>query len=67
MGVEQLKDSIKALSQIEKLELLQFITSDLLKDERLTHFERGQTHTVVGPFDEPLAAGQLMDLLAREG
>ena len=65
MGRTDFKETIQHLSRTEKLELIQFITDELLKDERDEYFRPGETHGVWSPHDEERAAGQLASLIER--
>jgi hypothetical protein len=66
MGLTELEQSVRSLSRTEKLELIRFISTELLQDERLDHFERGKTCGLWSPHDEHVAARQLAELLERE-
>ena len=62
----EIKERVQSLSRTEKLQLIQFVTTQLLTDERLDHFEQGETLGVWSPHDEGRAARQLAGLLERE-
>ncbi len=66
MVLTELEQSVRSLSRTEKLELIRFISTELLQDERLEHFQRGETLGVWSPHDEDAAARQLGELLERE-
>ncbi|MDA1140617.1 MAG: hypothetical protein O3B01_18775 [Planctomycetota bacterium] len=66
MQMNELEKTVKSLSRTEKLELIRFISTVLLQDERLEHFKQGEPLEVWSPFDEDVAAKQLNDLLERE-
>ena len=62
----EIKKTIRTLSRTEKLQLIQFITIELLTDERSRHFGRGDTHGLWSAHNEEAAAGQLAKLLENE-
>ena len=66
MVLAEIKQTIQSLSRVEKLQLIQFVTIELLKDERLSYFEPGEIHGVWSPYNEQQAAQQLANLLERE-
>lgn len=66
MVLEEVEKTVQSLSRTEKLRLIQFITVELLADERLDHFEREETCGVWSAHDEERAARQLAGLLERE-
>jgi hypothetical protein len=66
MALAELEQSVRSLSRTEKLELIRFISTELLQDERLDHFEQGGTLGVWSPHDEYGAARQLAQLIERE-
>lgn len=66
MALTELEQSVRSLSRTEKLKLIRFISTELLQDERLEHFERGESLGVWSPHDEHAAAQQLEKLLERE-
>lgn len=66
MVFTELEQSVRSLSRTEKLELIRFISTELLHDERLEHFEPGEALGVWSPHDENAAAQQLGELLERE-
>ena len=66
MVLTELEQSVRSLSLTEKLELIRFISTELLQDERLEHFEQGKTLGVWSPHDEHAAARQLGNLLERK-
>ncbi|MBM4044564.1 MAG: hypothetical protein FJ279_05570 [Planctomycetes bacterium] len=65
MVLTELEQSVRSLSRAEKLELIRFISTELLKDERLEHFEQRESLGVWSPHDEHAAAEQLRKLLER--
>lgn len=66
MVLTELEKSVKSLSRTEKLQLIRFISNELLRDERLEHFEEGESLGVWSPHNEHVAARQLTELLERE-
>jgi len=66
MVFTELEQSVRSLSRTEKLELIRFISTELLHDERLEHFEPGEALGVWSPHDDNAAAQQLGELLERE-
>jgi hypothetical protein len=63
MVLIEIEKTIHPLSRVEKLQLIQFITAELLKDERLDYFEPGKTYPLWSAYDEGRAAQQLTELL----
>ena len=66
MMLTDLEQSVRSLSRTEKPELIRFLSTELLEDERLEHFEPGDAVGVRSPHDEDAAAQQLGELLERE-
>ena len=66
MVLTEIEKTIHPLSRVEKLQLIQFITADLLKDERLNYFEPGKPYALWSAYDEGRAAQQLTQLLQRD-
>ncbi len=66
MVLTELEQSVRSLSRTEKLELIRFLSTALLEDERLVHFEQGEIVGVWSPHDEDTAARQLGELLEKE-
>jgi hypothetical protein len=65
MLLTEIEKTIHPLSRTEKLQLIQFITAELLKDERLDYFESEKTYTLWSVYDEGRAAQQLTELLEQ--
>ena len=66
MVLAEIEESVRSLSLTEKLELIRFISAELLQDERLQHFEQREAFSVCNPRDEGKAARQLVELLGKE-
>jgi hypothetical protein len=66
MPLTELKSQIQELSKIDKLRLMQFLVTELVKDEDANFFVEGQEYPVWSPYGCSEAANTLMDLLATK-
>ena len=66
MVLTEIEQEAKALTRSEKIELIRFLSDDLLKDERLNYFTPGETHAVWSQFDAYEAAAALQTLLDKQ-
>ena len=66
MVFAEIERIIQPLSRSEKLQLIQFITTELLEDELLHYYEPGKAHGLWSPYNEQQAAHQLAGLLERK-
>ena len=62
MTIVEMKETIVSLTKAEKLELIRFISTTLLKEE-CDLFEPGQIYAVWSPYDEHRAAEQLQTFI----
>ena len=66
MVLTAVKQEAKALTRTEKIELIRFLSNDLLKDERLNYFTPGEQHAAWSQFDAHEAAAALQTLLDKQ-
>jgi hypothetical protein len=64
MPLAELKSQIQELSKIDKLRLMQFLATELVKEEDVNFFVVGQEYPVWSPYGCSEAANTLMNLLA---
>lgn len=69
MPLAQLMSQIQELPKIDKLRLMQFLATELVKEEDVNFFVADREYPVWSPYNCSEAANVLMDLLAakREG
>ena len=65
MPLLEIEQQTATLTRVEKLELIKYLTEDLLKDERLPYFSPGDQQAVWSPCDEFAAAEKLRELLEK--
>jgi hypothetical protein len=66
MPLAELKSQIQELSKIDKLRLMQFLATELVKEEDVNFFVANQEYPIWSPYDCPEAADTLMNLLATK-
>ena len=66
MSNPELLAKIQQLSRDEKVEMMQFFTSELAKEESLKSWDNGVVYRVWSPYDYGDAAQKLMSLLDQE-
>lgn len=66
MPLAELKSQIQELSKIDKLRLMQFLATELVKEEGVNFFVENQEYPIWSPYDCPEAADTLMNLLAMK-
>ncbi len=66
MSLVELQSSVKILSRVEKLSLIQFIVSELAKEEGSTIFKNGGVYPIWSPYDAFEAADTLYNELKKE-
>ena len=66
MSLLELQSSVKTLSRVEKLELVQFIVSDLAVEEGATILKNGGKYSIWSPYDAFEAADTLYNELKKE-
>jgi hypothetical protein len=66
MPLAQLMSQIQELPKIEKLRLMQFLATELVKEEDVNFFVANQEYPVWSPYNCSEAANVLMDLLATK-
>jgi hypothetical protein len=64
MPLTQLMSQIQELPKIDKLRLMQFLATELVKEENTNFFVANQEYPVWSPYNCSEAANVLMDLLA---
>ena len=65
MILTEIEQEAKALTRSEKIELIHFLSNELLKDERLNYFSLEETHAMWSQFDAHEAAAALQTLLDK--
>jgi hypothetical protein len=66
MPLAELILQIQELSKIDKLRLMQFLATELVKEEDVNFFVANQEYPVWSPYNCPEAANVLMNLLASK-
>ena len=66
MPLAELKLQIQDLSKIDKLRLMQFLSTELVKEEDVNFFVANQEYPIWSPYDCSEAANTLMNLLATK-
>jgi hypothetical protein len=66
MTLTDLMSQIKKLPKIDKLRLMQFLVTELVKEEDANFFVANQEYPVWSPYHCSEAANVLMDLLATK-
>ena len=66
MPLAQLMSQIQELPKIDKLRLMQFLATELVKEEDANFFVSNQEYPVWSPYNCSEAANVLMDLLATK-
>ena len=66
MPLAELKSQIQELSKIDKLRLMQFLSTELVKEEDINFFVANQEYPIWSPYDCSEAANTLMNLLATK-
>jgi hypothetical protein len=66
MTLTDLMSQIKELPKIDKLRLMQFLATELVKEEDVNFFVANQEYPVWSPYHCSEAANVLMDLLATK-
>ena len=66
MSFSELESTVKVLSRVEKLKLIQVIVSELAKEESTTMLKDGGTYSIWSPYDAFEAADILHDELEKE-
>jgi hypothetical protein len=66
MPLAQLMSQIQELPKIDKLRLMQFLATELVKEENANFFVANQEYPVWSPYNCSEAANVLMDLLATK-
>jgi hypothetical protein len=66
MPLAQLMSQIQELPKIDKLRLMQFLATELVKEEDVNFFVANQEYPVWSPYNCSEAANVLMNLLATK-
>jgi hypothetical protein len=66
MPLAQLMSQIQGLPKIDKLRLMQFLATELVKEEDANFFVANQEYPVWSPYNCSEAANVLMNLLATK-
>lgn len=66
MPLAELMSQIQTLPRIDKLRLMQFLATELVKEEDANFFVANQEYPVWSPYDCSQAANILMNLLATK-
>jgi hypothetical protein len=66
MPLAELKSQIQELSKIDKLRLMQFLATELVKEEDVNFFVVNQEYPIWSPYGCSEAANTLMNLLATK-
>lgn len=64
MPLAELMSQIQGLPKIDKLRLIQFLATELVKEENVNFFVANQEYPIWSPYNCSEAANVLMDLLA---
>ncbi|MDD1414595.1 hypothetical protein MEN41_08075 [Dolichospermum sp. ST_con] len=67
MPLVELMSQIQTLPKIDKLRLMQFLATELVKEEDANFFVANQEYPVWSPYNCSEAANILMNLLAQAG
>ena len=65
MPLDELISQVQELSKIDKLRLMQFLATELVKEENENFFVANQEYRVWSPYNCSDAANVLMNLLAK--
>lgn len=66
MSLAELMSQIQELPKIDKLRLMQFLATELVKEEDANFFVANREYPVWSPYNCSEAANVLMDLLAKK-
>jgi hypothetical protein len=66
MSGAELQSTVKRLSRVEKLKLIQFIVSELAKQEKTATLKNSETYPIWSPYDAFEAADTLYNELKKE-
>jgi hypothetical protein len=66
MPLAELKSQIQELSKIDKLRPMQFLATELVKEEDVNFFVANQEYPIWSPYDCSEAANTLMNLLTMK-
>ncbi|NCR42592.1 MAG: hypothetical protein GPJ21_24015 [Microcystis aeruginosa W13-11] len=66
MSLAELQSQIQELSKIDKLRLMQFLATELVKEENGDFFVEGQESPIWSPYGCSEAANTLINLLATK-
>ncbi len=66
MSVTKLLPTLQKLSRADNLQIMQFLISELAKEENETTLKQGATYRVLSPFNSQEAAHKLAQLLEEE-
>jgi len=66
MSVTELLPTLQKLSRADKLQVMQFLISELAKEENEAPLEDGATYRVWSPFNSHEAAHKLAELLEED-
>ncbi len=66
MPLDELISQVQGLSKIDKLRLMQFLVTELVKEENENFFVANQEYPVWSPYNCSEAANVLMNLLATK-
>ena len=66
MPLAELMSQIQRLPKIDKLRLMQFLATELVKEENVNFFVANQEYPVSSPYNCSEAANVLMNLLATK-
>ncbi|NJO65534.1 MAG: hypothetical protein HC836_47805 [Richelia sp. RM2_1_2] len=66
MPLAELMSQVQELSKIDKLRLMQFLATELVKEEDVNFFVANQEYPVWSPYNCSEAANVLMNLLATK-
>jgi hypothetical protein len=66
MSLAELMSQIQTLPRIDKLRLMQFLATELVKEEDVNFFVANQEYPVWSPYNCSEAANILMNLLATK-
>ncbi|MBD1937725.1 hypothetical protein [Microcoleus sp. FACHB-68] len=66
MSNPELLAQLRQLSHAEKVEVMQFLTAELAKEEGLKFLDNGVPYRAWSPYDYSEAAQKLMSLLEQE-
>ena len=66
MTTLELLPKLRALPRVEKLRVVQFLVSELAREEELQPFPANAAYPIWSPYNTPEAAATLQDLLEQE-